>query len=142
MGAVLLVTVLGGAAFYEQGTERLAIRQRSEQALELLERARGEEQRGETETATQTLHEAYLLAQGAYTDYPKQPKVREAFLEVLRARADFAEQAQSWTLAEAMGLELPGLQLAKRLYDRVAAEGWEDFGTQALLKLYEEEKVG
>lgn len=40
--------------------------------------------------------------------------------------------------ADEMGLELPGLKLAKSLYDKLAAQGGEDFGTQALLKLYSE----
>ncbi|MEZ5324152.1 MAG: hypothetical protein R3F19_03715 [Verrucomicrobiales bacterium] len=39
--------------------------------------------------------------------------------------------------AEAMQLDLPGLQLAKKLYDQLAAEGCEDDGTQALFKLYQ-----
>jgi 3-hydroxyisobutyrate dehydrogenase len=39
--------------------------------------------------------------------------------------------------ADAMGLELPGLKLAKSLYDKLAAQGGEDNGTQALLKLYD-----
>lgn len=38
--------------------------------------------------------------------------------------------------AEAMGLDLPGLELAKRLYERLAEQGGEDLGTQALWKLY------
>jgi 3-hydroxyisobutyrate dehydrogenase len=40
--------------------------------------------------------------------------------------------------AEEMGLELPGLDCARRLYDRVAAKGWEELGTQALYRLYTE----
>ena len=40
--------------------------------------------------------------------------------------------------ADEMGLELPGLKLAKTLYDKLAAQGGEDNGTQALLKLYDE----
>lgn len=39
--------------------------------------------------------------------------------------------------AEAMGLELPGLKQAKALYEKLAAEGGEDDGTQALFRLYE-----
>jgi 3-hydroxyisobutyrate dehydrogenase len=39
--------------------------------------------------------------------------------------------------ADEMGLELPGLKLAKSLYDKLAAQGGEDNGTQALLKLYD-----
>jgi 3-hydroxyisobutyrate dehydrogenase len=39
--------------------------------------------------------------------------------------------------AEAMRLDLPGLKQAKQLYDEVAARGWADEGTQALLKLYQ-----
>jgi len=41
--------------------------------------------------------------------------------------------------AQAMGLDLPGLQSAKKLYDQLAAKGCEDDGTQALFKLYEEQ---
>jgi len=40
--------------------------------------------------------------------------------------------------AEGMGLELPGLKLAKQLYDKLAAQGCEDDGTQALFKLYQD----
>jgi 3-hydroxyisobutyrate dehydrogenase len=40
--------------------------------------------------------------------------------------------------AAAMKLELPGLALAKQLYDRVAARGWAELGTQALYRLYTE----
>jgi len=38
--------------------------------------------------------------------------------------------------AEELGVELPGLACAKRVYDRLAAEGGEDLGTQALWLLY------
>jgi 3-hydroxyisobutyrate dehydrogenase len=38
--------------------------------------------------------------------------------------------------AEEMGLELPGLDCARMLYDRVAGNGWEEFGTQVLYRLY------
>ncbi len=39
--------------------------------------------------------------------------------------------------AAQLGLELPGLSLARRLYEQMAARGLERDGTQALLKLYE-----
>ena len=38
--------------------------------------------------------------------------------------------------AEEMALELPGLLTAKKLYDKLAAQGLENEGTQALIKLY------
>ncbi len=38
--------------------------------------------------------------------------------------------------AESVGLELPGLDLAKRLYERLAERGGADLGTQALWTLY------
>lgn len=38
--------------------------------------------------------------------------------------------------AKEMGLKLPGLELAKSLYDQLAAQGEENSGTQALYKLY------
>jgi 3-hydroxyisobutyrate dehydrogenase len=38
--------------------------------------------------------------------------------------------------AAELKLELPGLAVAKQLYDRVAAKGWEELGTQALYRLY------
>lgn len=40
--------------------------------------------------------------------------------------------------AAAMKLDLPGLALAKQLYDRVAARGWSELGTQSLWRLYTE----
>ncbi len=42
--------------------------------------------------------------------------------------------------ADEMGLELPGLKLAKGLYDRLAADGGADDGTQALFRFYFEGK--
>ena len=38
--------------------------------------------------------------------------------------------------AAEMKLDLPGLAVAKKLYEQVAARGWEDCGTQALYRLY------
>ena len=38
--------------------------------------------------------------------------------------------------AEEMHLELPGLTLAKRLYDQLSARGMEDCGTQTLIQWY------
>ncbi|MEO7412096.1 MAG: NAD(P)-dependent oxidoreductase [Opitutaceae bacterium] len=38
--------------------------------------------------------------------------------------------------AAELKLELPGLATAKRLYDELAARGWEDSGTQVLYRLY------
>jgi 3-hydroxyisobutyrate dehydrogenase len=38
--------------------------------------------------------------------------------------------------AAELKLDLPGLAVAKKLYDQVAANGWENDGTQALYKLY------
>ena len=39
--------------------------------------------------------------------------------------------------AEEMGLELPGLALARSLYERLSDMGFGDKGTQALFRLYE-----
>jgi 3-hydroxyisobutyrate dehydrogenase len=38
--------------------------------------------------------------------------------------------------ARELGLELPGLDCARKLYDRVAERGWEELGTQVLYRLY------
>ena len=38
--------------------------------------------------------------------------------------------------AAEMKLDLPGLAVAKKLYDQVAAHGWAECGTQALYRLY------
>jgi 3-hydroxyisobutyrate dehydrogenase len=40
------------------------------------------------------------------------------------------------TAADEMGLALPGLDCARRLYDLVAEKGWDEFGTQVLYRLY------
>lgn len=39
--------------------------------------------------------------------------------------------------AEEMGLDLPGLKLAKKLYEELSARGFEDCGTQALFLWYD-----
>lgn len=44
--------------------------------------------------------------------------------------------------AKEMGLSLPGLAMAKELYDRLAADGGADDGTQALFRFYFEGKQG
>lgn len=41
--------------------------------------------------------------------------------------------------AAEMKLELPGLAQAKKLYDEVARRGWEESGTQVLLRLYQQQ---
>ena len=41
--------------------------------------------------------------------------------------------------AREMNLELPGLELAEKLYEKLANEGYENDGTQALLKYYDEQ---
>lgn len=38
--------------------------------------------------------------------------------------------------AELMGEEMPGLSLAKSLYDQLAAQGEENSGTQSIYKLW------
>lgn len=42
--------------------------------------------------------------------------------------------------AEIMGMEAPGLNLAKSLYDRLAADGEENSGTQALYKYWKDQQ--
>ncbi len=44
--------------------------------------------------------------------------------------------------ASRMGLDLPGLSLARSLYERLAAQGGGDDGTQALFRLYQEGSAG
>lgn len=39
-------------------------------------------------------------------------------------------------MAEELKLDLPGLAQARKLYEEVAARGWDDCGTQALIRLY------
>ena len=39
----------------------------------------------------------------------------------------------------AMGLEMPGLALTKRLYEEIAANGGENDGTQSLFRLYDDD---
>ena len=38
--------------------------------------------------------------------------------------------------AKEMGLDLPGLDCARRLYDRVSERGWHELGTQVIYRLY------
>ncbi len=99
LAAVLLLTLVGAAAFYQRGTTRLAALQRRDQALDLVERARRQAGRDD-EAAARTFLEAHLLADGAFADLPGDARTLPALLEVLRARARFAEDRRDWTLAE------------------------------------------
>jgi 3-hydroxyisobutyrate dehydrogenase len=38
--------------------------------------------------------------------------------------------------AKELGLDLPGLECARRLYDRVSEKGWDEMGTQVIYRLY------
>jgi 3-hydroxyisobutyrate dehydrogenase len=38
--------------------------------------------------------------------------------------------------AKELGLELPGLDCARRLYDKVSERGWDELGTQVIYRLY------
>ncbi|HZZ19557.1 MAG TPA: NAD(P)-dependent oxidoreductase [Opitutaceae bacterium] len=38
--------------------------------------------------------------------------------------------------AKELGLELPGLDCARRLYDKVSEKGWDELGTQVIYRLY------
>lgn len=38
--------------------------------------------------------------------------------------------------AREMGLDLPGLDCARRLYDQVSEKGWDELGTQVIYRLY------
>ncbi len=51
------------------------------------------------------------------------------FLKDMRIALDSAAE---------MKLDLPGLELAKRLYDQIAAKGWEDCGTQVIHRFYDQ----
>jgi 3-hydroxyisobutyrate dehydrogenase len=51
------------------------------------------------------------------------------FLKDLRLALDSAAE---------LGLDLPGLAQAKKLYDEVSRRGWDDHGTQVLFRLYAE----
>lgn len=44
--------------------------------------------------------------------------------------------------AATLGLDLPGLALAKRLYDSLSRQGGESLGTQALFRLYQDDSRG
>jgi 3-hydroxyisobutyrate dehydrogenase len=38
--------------------------------------------------------------------------------------------------AEELGLELPGLECARKLYEQVSEKGWDELGTQVIYRLY------
>jgi 3-hydroxyisobutyrate dehydrogenase len=38
--------------------------------------------------------------------------------------------------AKELGLDLPGLECARKLYDRVSEKGWDELGTQVIYRLY------
>jgi 3-hydroxyisobutyrate dehydrogenase len=43
----------------------------------------------------------------------------------------------AYETAEEMGLDMPGLKMAREMYEMLASRGGEDDGTQALFRLYD-----
>jgi formylglycine-generating enzyme required for sulfatase activity/spermidine/putrescine-binding protein len=97
---ILLLVIAVSALQVRRQANRLAAINGSTTARETLESARKSEGRGDLEGAARAYAKATVLAEEAYAYLPDNTEVRGTFLEVLRARAYFAERRQNWTLAE------------------------------------------
>lgn len=93
---LLLVVTIGGLRFRSWGN-RLKISQQINEARQALENARGA---GDAESASDSYHEATLLAEAIYREVPDDDEARATLLEALGARAGFAASRGEWELAE------------------------------------------
>jgi serine/threonine protein kinase/spermidine/putrescine-binding protein/formylglycine-generating enzyme required for sulfatase activity len=93
---LLLVVSIGGLRFKSWGN-RLKISQQINEARQALENARGA---GDAESASESFHEATLLAEAIYREVPNDDGARATLLEALGARAAFAASRGEWELAE------------------------------------------
>ena len=93
---LLLVVTIGGLKFNSWGN-RLKISQQINEARQALENARGA---GDAESASESFHEATLLAEAIYREVPDDDEARATLLQALGERASFAASRGEWELAE------------------------------------------
>ena len=110
-GVVALLGALVVGGLLAKGLiERLALRQRSQQALEMLARAQDHAAEGRHAVADQTFLQAMLVAKGAYVADPEDPNLRDALARIKRSRMVYAEGRGNWTLAQELRLNLARLE--------------------------------
>lgn len=100
----------GGALALPFLAKGLALRQRSQQGLEHLARARASASQSRHEEAEREFLQAMLVTKGAYSEAPGDPELLEALARTKRERAAYAESRGNWGLAEELRLNLARLE--------------------------------
>ncbi len=108
LATLLLVSLVFGAWRTRSLAAQLALQQRSQHGLELLERAQAEVRAG-LPAADQTFLQAMLVTKGAFLEAPEDDALRAALVRVKRERADYAEARGNWALAEELRQNLARL---------------------------------
>jgi serine/threonine protein kinase len=108
LGCLLLISLLIGAWGTRSLARKLALQQRSQHGLELLDQAQAEVRAG-LPAADQTFLQAMLVTKSAFLEDPEDEALRRALMRVKRERAEYAEARGSWALAEELRLNLARL---------------------------------
>jgi len=108
LAVLLLASLLLGTWGTRSLAQRLALQQRSQHGLELLEQAQ-EEVRTGVPGADQTFLQAMLVTKSAFLEDPEDEALRAALMRVKRERADYAEIRGNWGLAEELRQNLARL---------------------------------
>lgn len=108
LGALLLISLLIGIWGTRSLARQLALHQRSQHGLELLEQAKSEVRVG-LPAADQTFLQAMLVTKSAFLEDPEDDDLRQALMRVKRERAEYAEARGNWALAEELRQNLARL---------------------------------
>ncbi|MBL4850649.1 MAG: extracellular solute-binding protein [Planctomycetes bacterium] len=97
LAIVLFLTVMTGGLRLNRWSEQLRVSAQIDEAQQALETARNA---GDAKSASESYHEATLLAEAVFREVPDDDGARATLLEALGARAAFAAGRDEWELAE------------------------------------------
>ena len=110
LALAFVLGLVGAALALPHLAEGLALRQRSQQGLEHLARARACAERSQHEEAEREYLQAMLVTKGAFLEDPSDPQLLQALIRAKRERAAYAEARGNWGLAEELRLNLARLE--------------------------------
>jgi len=112
--ATLALLLVAGVAMRSLAY-RVALHERSERGLELLQVAEGHARAQRHDAADRAYLQAMLVTKGAFLEAPDDDMLRAALARVKRARVAYAESRGNWALAEELRQNLARLESSAAL---------------------------
>jgi hypothetical protein len=106
----LALALVVGALSLQVLSKRLALHERSQQALTVLALAQEHAADGRHQLAEEEFLEAMLVAKAAYVDDPADERLRSTLARIKRSRIGYAEARGNWSLADELRHNLARLE--------------------------------